>query len=427
MRILVIGSGGREHALVWKLSQSPKVTDIYAYPGNPGIFQLAKPLASSGEPKALAAAAKAIEADLTVIGPEDYLAAGLADELSAVGCTVFGPSRAAAQLETSKSFAKRLMQDNGIPTAEYTVTTELQEALHYIEAAVRPLVVKVDGLAAGKGVLVTDDKNEARSFVRSAMSSGRFGAAGATIVFEEYLEGPEVSALAFVDGTSIKMLPLSQDHKAVLDNDRGPNTGGMGAVAPAYACDLNLGERILQNVLIPTVDGLRKLGIIYQGVIYAGLSLTAHGPKVLEFNCRFGDPETQVLLPLLTSDLADILMACAHEDLQQTPVEFGQGQSSACVVVASHGYPGQYEKGQPVQLPGQLPPETFLFHNGTTKRDDQLVVSGGRVLTASAIGPSLTQALQSAYNTVNHIHFTGKYYRTDIGAKQLRETTCGQG
>lgn len=419
MKVLVVGSGGREHALVWKIAQSPKVDKIYAYPGNPGIFELASPLPGMAETGDLAAAVKKAGIDLTVIGPEDYLANGLVDELESLGCLAFGPTQAGAKIESSKTFAKKLMQQQGIPTARYLAADNLDEAVRHIEAFDTPLVVKADGLAAGKGVLVTDDRNQAKEFVKEALSGARFGAAGSRVLIEEFLEGEEISALAFVDGETAQMMPLSQDHKAAFDNDQGPNTGGMGAVAPVYQGQEDLQEKILQTIILPALKGLRAMGTKYRGVLYAGLMMTASGPKVLEFNCRFGDPETEVLMPLLDTDIVDIMLACTNGQLGTTQIQWKRGQHCACVVAVSEGYPGPYSKGHAIHLPTELPDGVVLFHNGTGMEKGQLVTAGGRVLTAAALGSSLSQALQVAYRAVESIDFTGMRFRKDIGAKQL--------
>lgn len=418
MKILIVGSGGREHALAWKMAQSARLAGLYVAPGNGGIAE-SVPIPAEDSDRLLAFARKA-GIDLTVVGPEAPLAAGIVDRFQAAGRRIFGPVQAAARLESSKAFAKDFMARYGIPTARYATFDDYHAALRHLLDVDYPVVVKASGLAAGKGVIVPDGRDEAEKALRQIMIERAFGTAGDQVVIEERLTGPEVSVLAFSDGATVVPMPPAQDHKRLLDGDRGPNTGGMGAFAPAPICPPALVEQIVRTILRPTVDGMRAEGTPYRGVLYAGLMLTPDGPKVLEFNCRFGDPETQAILPLLESDLLEILDACVDGRLAQAAVRWRAG-ACACVVLASGGYPGHYEKGYPItgldaaaKLPGVM-----LFHAGTRHRDAtaQIVTDGGRVLGVTAVGESLDQALARAYAAAGQIRFEGMQYRQDIGRK----------
>lgn len=422
MNVLLIGSGGREHALAWKLSQSPLLDQLICLPGNPGTSAHGTNL--PGDPLDLPAVLQAVRQhhiDLAVIGPEDPLAAGLADALRQAGILVYGPGAAAARLESSKAFAKDFMARHRIPTAVHQTFSEFEPAWrdYQARAAENPLlpVIKASGLAAGKGVFLPTNLAEAEQNLRAILVSGQFGQAGRQVVIEDRLQGREVSLLAFCDGQSIVPMIPAQDHKRLLDNDQGPNTGGMGVVAPSPGLPAGLSEWALAHVLQPTVDGLRAEGTPFIGTLYAGLILTASGPQVLEFNCRFGDPETQAILPMLAGDLLAILAACAQGRLGQldSPVAWLPG-SCVCVILASAGYPGQYRRGYPISGLEALPEGVLVFQAGTRRRDGQLQTAGGRVLGVTARGSSLAEARQLAYAGVSAVHFEGQQYRQDIGA-----------
>ena len=412
MKVLVIGQGGREHALVWKFAQSPLVTKIYAYPGNPGIAELATLVqVSSLEELKDFAIKEAI--DLTVVGPEKYLAAGIADLFKEAGLAIFGPSQAAARLESSKAYAKAFMQRHNIPTAAFLEADDYNTACCMIKNAPYRLVVKADGLAQGKGVAVTESAKEAMDAVQQ-MLSGAFGEAGHKVILEERLEGPEISVLTLVEGSNYCVLPVAMDHKRAYDNDLGPNTGGMGAVAP-IALNNELQEEIEKTIIKPTIEGLAKEGTYFSGVIFIGLMLTKNGPKVLEYNVRLGDPETQAVLPLVKNDLFTLLQdlkagkKCSLALLEQV---------SCCVVVASKGYPGDYAKGVPINLP-KIDQNQIIFHSGTQLLKDQLCSLGGRVLAVVGLGQDLNEARAKAYEIVEEIDFPEKMVRRDIGMKAL--------
>ena len=418
MRILIIGSGGREHALAWKLAQSPQVTKLYVAPGNGGTAELAKniPIAVS-DIKGLAQFAKREQIDLTVVGPEAPLVAGLADTFAQADLPVFGPTAAAAQLEGSKAFAKQFMIQEGIPTAEGAILNEYEAAQSYLQQIDMPVVVKASGLAAGKGVFICPTLPEAETALHKIMVERAFGAAGDQVLIEACLEGEEASLLAFTDGkTVVPMLP-ARDYKRVGDGDQGPNTGGMGGYAPSPYLSPTLVQTIVDRVLQPAVDGMRRRHMPYRGVLYAGLMLTDYGPRVLEFNCRFGDPETQILMPLLKSDLVDILMACITGQLDRTPIHW-RSDYTTCLVMASEGYPGKYETGKAISgvdranaLPGVV-----AFQAGTQREKDTFYTAGGRVLAVTATGPNLLIAQERAYAAADQIHFAGAHHRGDIGA-----------
>jgi phosphoribosylamine---glycine ligase len=419
--ILVIGSGGREHALVWKIAQSPLVGQIYAAPGNGGTAELATniPLAATDIDGLLSFATEK-KIGLTVVGPEDPLAAGIVDRFQAAGLAIFGPSQAAAQLEASKAFAKQFMRETGIATAAYETFADFETAVAYTRQQSGKLVVKASGLAAGKGVIMCETAAQAEAALRHMMLDQSFGVAGQEVVIEEWLEGPELSLLAFCDGrTVVPMLP-ARDHKRAFDGDQGPNTGGMGAFAPPPDVDTALVEAISRTVLAPAVLGLAERGIPYVGVLYAGLMLTADGPKVLEFNCRFGDPETQVVLPMLAADLVEIMWACIDGRLHPNLVQRRPG-ACATVVMAAPGYPGSYPKGLPISglATAAALDEVLVFQAGTAVNEaGQLVTSGGRVLAVTGLGAGLETAVDRAYAGVTHIHFEQAHYRTDIGRGQ---------
>ncbi len=434
-RVLVVGSGGREHALAWALARSPQVEHVYVAPGNAGTAWPPNPSAGEWPPRAgcsrvpvaaddfdrLVAFAKEEAVDLTVVGPENPLAAGIVDAFQAAGLRAFGPTRAAARIEASKAFAKDFMARHAIPTGRYAVFSSYEEALEHLRHVEYEVVVKASGLAAGKGVIVPDSREEAEEALKRIMVERAFGAAGDQVVIEERLRGQEASVLAFTDGHTVVPMPPAQDHKPVFDGDRGPNTGGMGAYAPAPLVTPELLDEIVRTVLRPAVDGLRAEGAPYVGVLYAGLMITRDGPKVLEFNCRFGDPETQVILPLLASDLVDVLEACLNGTLARADVRWRPG-AAVTVVAASEGYPGPYPKGRPITgiEEAEALPGVVVFHAGTARdAEGRLVTAGGRVLNVTAIADDLPQAIRRAYEAIACIHFEGMHYRRDIGRRAL--------
>jgi phosphoribosylamine--glycine ligase/phosphoribosylaminoimidazole synthetase len=418
--ILLVGSGGREHALAWKLAQSPRLGCLWIAPGNTGTSRVGTNVPIPGEDvPTLVAFARENAVDLVIVGPEAPLAAGLADALIAAGIPVFGPTRAAAQLETSKAFAKAFMQRHAIPTAHYAAFDDHDAAVRYLESIDGSVVIKASGLAAGKGVLLPETRPEARQVLYDLMVAKSLGDAGREVLIEERLEGEEVSLLAFTDGRTVRAMPPAQDHKRLLDGDLGPNTGGMGAYAPAPVCPPEMAEELTRLALQPAVDGLRAEGLRYQGVLYAGLMLTPTGPKVLEYNCRFGDPETQALLPLLESDLVEIAAACAEGNLASLDVRWKSG-ACACVVLASAGYPVASSPPQPITGLEIARDDTAIFHAATTQAGGQVVAAGGRVLGVSAWADDLPRALRVAQAAAAEIQFEGKQYRKDIGARGLR-------
>ena len=417
MNILVIGSGGREHALCWKLSESPQTEQIYAIPGNPGMG--ASAAIALDDHAAILRFVKEHEIGLVVVGPEVPLMNGLVDELEAAGIRAFGPRANAAEIEGSKSFAKDLMKKYGIPTARYEVFTAAEPARAYIRQEGAPIVVKADGLAAGKGVIVAMTEQEALDAVDAIMEDHSFGDAGARVVIEEFMEGEEASLLAFTDGTTIRPMISAQDHKRAYDGDRGPNTGGMGTYAPAPVMTPEMTERAVEEILKPTIAAMAKEGRTYRGCLYLGLMVTADGPKVVEFNARFGDPETQVVLPLLDSDLVAIMCACADGTLADVPIRWKDG-AAVCVVLASGGYPGHYEKGQEIHgLADAEAMGALVFHAGTAMKDGKLVTNGGRVLGVVGRGADISSAVDAAYAAAAKISFKDAYYRKDIAHRAL--------
>ena len=417
MNILVIGSGGREHALYWKLSESPQTEQIYAIPGNPGMG--ASAAIALDDHAAILRFVKEHEIGLVVVGPEVPLMNGLVDELEAAGIRAFGPRANAAEIEGSKSFAKDLMKKYGIPTARYEVFTAAEPARAYIRQEGAPIVVKADGLAAGKGVIVAMTEQEALDAVDAIMEDNAFGDAGARVVIEEFMEGEEASLLAFTDGTTIRPMISAQDHKRAYDGDRGPNTGGMGTYAPAPVMTPEMTERAVEEILKPTIAAMAKEGRVYRGCLYLGLMVTADGPKVVEFNARFGDPETQVVLPLLDSDLVAIMCACADGTLADVPIRWKDG-AAVCVVLASGGYPGHYDKGQEIHgLADAEAMGALVFHAGTAMKDGKLVTNGGRVLGVVGRGADISSAVDAAYAAATKISFKDAYYRKDIAHRAL--------
>ncbi len=421
MKVLIVGSGGREHALAWKVAQSPRLTQLFIAPGNAGAYGLRAthhaPISDEDIP-ALVGLAKDQAIDLALIGPEVPLALGLADELRAMEVRVFGPSRLAAEIESSKAFAKAFMARHAIPTARFAVFTDFYQAIGHLLTIEYPVVIKASGLAAGKGVILPECADDAEAALRAIMLEKEFGAAGDEVIIEERLNGEEVSLLAFTDGVTVKVMPPAQDHKRLLDGDAGPNTGGMGAYAPAPICPPALTEELARTILQPTVDGLRAEGRPFVGVLYAGLMLTPEGPRALEFNCRFGDPETQALMPLLDSDLLDIAEACADGRLAEVDIKWKEG-AAACVVIASEGYPGQYPSGRMIHGLNTPPENAAIFHAGTKREGDTVVTAGGRVLGVTGWGATLPEALRRAYAGVEQVSFEEMQYRKDIGRRAI--------
>lgn len=415
MDILVIGSGGREAAIIWKLAQSARVDRLYCAPGNHGISRYAScfPVAAN-DIEGIIDLAKRLAVDLVFVAPDDPLAMGLVDRLEDIGIDAFGPKQRAAQLESSKSFAKNLMKQMRIPTAECVVFSDLEAAIDYAETCELPQVLKADGLALGKGVVICHNRVEILQTVHDMMREKRYGEAGQTILFEEFLVGPELTLLAFTDGKSYSLMPTSRDHKRALDGDLGPNTGGMGAVVPGAELSAYELSRIESEIIQPTLDGLRLQGIDYKGIIYFGLMLTADGPKVIEYNARFGDPECQALLPLLETDLVQIIQAINAERLGGLDINWRK-DSSCALVLASGGYPGDYTKGYPIRGLKQLK-DVYLFEAGTIENEEQqAVTNGGRVLTLVSTAVDLNEAISVCYREAEKISFTGLYYRKDIG------------
>lgn len=412
MKVLIVGGGGREHALAWKLAQSPLVTQLFCVPGNPGIAQVAECL--SGEPLEVA---RQVGADFVVIGPEAPLAAGLVDRLGAFGIPAFGPNKAAAQLEASKDFCKQLLKKYNIPTAAFETFVEAAPAKAYLQTQKFPIVVKADGLAAGKGVVVAQTLAEAQQAVDDLLALP-VGGATPKLVIEEFLEGEEVSLIALTDGQTLLPLVPAQDHKRAGEGDTGPNTGGMGCYSPVPAFAPDFYERAVTEILEPTLAALQSEGIDYRGALYAGLMLTADGPKVLEYNCRFGDPETQVILPRLESDLLPLLLASAgvgHAKLDDWPCQWSPF-AAICVVLASEGYPGNYHKGDAIYgLDAAQEDGAVVFHAGTARDGEKIVTSGGRVLGVTALGEDFEFARAACYLAITHIKFEGAYFRRDIG------------
>ncbi len=431
MRVLLVGSGGREHALGWKLAGSPLLKALYIAPGNAGTARLHSDGAEivnlpvdAMDKNGLVAAALERKVDLAVIGPEAPLAAGLADDLRGKGLSVFGPSQAAAEIESSKVFAKEFMARRRIPSAKFTVFREFEKALTFVQDLERPVVIKASGLAAGKGVILPENPQQAEAALRRIMVEKEFGSSGDEVVLEERLSGPEVSLFGFTDGVTLQSTLPAQDHKRIFDGDRGPNTGGMGAYAPVPVCAPAMAEKIARSILQPAIDGLREEGRPFVGVLYGGLMLTKEGPKVIEFNCRFGDPEIQVILPLLESDLLEILLACATGRLADVNIRWSKG-AAACVVLSSEGYPGKYPTGRLISGLEEIRPNSFVFHAGTKLQNGQVVTAGGRVLCVTGWGENIKQALKSAYTAIGPIRFEGMHYRKDIGRRAITSPIHG--
>ena len=418
MKVLIVGSGGREHAIAWKTAQSRRVDKIYCAPGNAGISQVAecvdiKPM----EFEKLVAFAKEKEIDLTVIGMDDPLVGGIVDAFQEAGLRVFGPNKAAAILEGSKAFSKNLMKKYGIPTAAYETFTDPEAALAYLETAKMPIVLKADGLALGKGVLICQNLSEARAGVRELMMDKKFGSAGIEIVVEDFMTGREVSVLSFVDGNTVKIMSSAQDHKRAKDGDQGLNTGGMGNYSPSPFYTKEVDAYCQEHIYQPTVDAMKAEGRPFKGVIFFGLMLTEDGPKVLEYNARFGDPEAQVVLPRLENDIVDVFEACIDGTLDQIDLKFDNDRATVCVILASDGYPVSYEKGFVIDGLEKFrdKEDYYVFHSGTKfNGQGQIVTNGGRVLGVTANGATVKEARENAYKAVEEISFANKYYRTDI-------------
>ncbi|NLY73949.1 MAG: phosphoribosylamine--glycine ligase [Firmicutes bacterium] len=420
MKVLIIGNGGREHAIAWKLNQSPLVTKLYCAPGNAGTAQIAENLTIDSDViEDIADFAERNQIDLTVVGPEAYLAQGTVDYFQMRGLPVYGPTQAAAGLESSKAFAKEFMAKYGIPTARSETFTDPEAAKDYIRETGVPVVVKADGLAAGKGVVVAFDSETAFKAVDDLMKVKIFGAAGDTVIIEEYLEGEEASLLAFCDGNEAVPMPPAQDHKRIGDGDTGPNTGGMGTYAPTTAFTPEIRERVIQDILTPTIQGMKAEGTPFVGTLFLGLMLTKSGPKVVEYNVRFGDPETQVVLPLLESDLAQVFLDCLSGTLNPESVRWKKGTTAVCVVAASAGYPGKYQTGLPIEGLDRIQ-NSLVFHAGTKLNfNGEVVTAGGRVLNLVHLGNDIRQAIDGAYRDLKLIGFEGMYYRKDIGKREL--------
>lgn len=419
MKVLVIGSGGREHALLWKLSQSPSVTDVYVVPGNDGMSDVASLIPIKGN-EDIIDFARLMQVDLTVAGPETVLTEGLADEFEKRGMAFFGPSKAAARIEGSKGFAKALMKKYGIPTAAYETFDDEEKAIAYLKANdTYPIVIKADGLASGKGVIIAQSEEEAIDTVKDMLEGHTFSGAGRSVVVEEFMEGEEASMLCFCDGTNVVPMISAQDHKRIFDFDKGPNTGGMGAYAPAPVMTKEMCEEVNVRILRPIVAAMKKEGYPFKGCLYAGLMITSEGPKVVEFNCRFGDPETEAVLPLFDGDLARVMLDCVHGTLSDEAVVW----KKACavdVVLASEGYPASHSSGEVISgIEDAKKAGCLVFHAGTVKKNGQYVVNGGRVLNVVALADTLAEAKAKAYEGVSRISWRGMQYRHDIADKGL--------
>ncbi len=421
MKVLIVGGGGREHAIAVKIAENPQVEKIYAAPGNGGMAQFCQcvPLKAT-DVEGITAWAKENAIDFVVVAPDDPLCLGMVDALREVGIPAFGPDKAAAIIEGSKVFSKNLMKKYGIPTAAYETFDRYEDAVNYLQTAEMPIVVKADGLALGKGVIICQTREEALKAVDDMMNHAQFGASGSHVVIEEFLTGPEVSVLAFTDGKCVKPMVSSMDHKRALDNDEGLNTGGMGTIAPNPCYTPDMAKRCMEEIFLPTIRAMAQEGRTFRGCLYFGLMLTPRGPKVIEYNCRFGDPETQVVLPLLRSDLLTIMQATVNGTLAETDVVFAQ-ESACCVVLASGGYPVKYLSGYPISGLKEAAEEAQVFHAGTKCQGDDIVTAGGRVLGVTATAETLPAAIEKAYAAARKITFTDMHLRSDIGQRALKE------
>jgi len=417
MDILLIGKGGREHAIAWALKKSPKVNKIYCLPGNGGIEEIAEceKIGVMDFNRILKFLQEHPDIGLTVVAPDDPLAEGLVDILEENGYRAFGPNKAAAHIEASKSFAKNLMKKYNIPTPKFEVFDDYHEAIEYVRNQTYPIVVKADGLALGKGVIICNKIQDAENAVYDIMVAERFGKAGKTIVVEEFIEGKEVSILTFCDGKTIKPMVSSQDHKRVFDDDKGLNTGGMGAFSPSPVYTPQIADKVYNEIILPTMNAMNQEGRPFKGVLYFGLIMNEEGVKVLEYNARFGDPETQVVLPLLETDLFDIMQAVIDQKLDQIKIKW-QNKSSVCIILTSGGYPLEYQSGYKINI-GDVEDDILLFHAGTKKKDGDLRTAGGRVLGVTAVKENLNKAREAVYNNIKKINFEGMHYRKDIGIK----------
>ena len=418
MDILVVGGGGREHAIIKKLRENKEVEKIYALPGNGGIAADAECVpVKATDIDGIVSFAKKVQPDYAVVAPDDPLVLGCVDALTNIGIPCFGPDAKAAVIEGSKVFSKNLMKKYGIPTARYHTFEDLDDAMYYLESAPIPTVIKADGLALGKGVIIAETRNEAKEAVVGMMKDHRFGKSGDRIVIEEFLEGPEVSVLSFTDGKTIVPMISSMDHKRAGDGDTGLNTGGMGTVAPNPYYTEEVAARCMEEIFLPTVRAMNEEGRTFKGCLYFGLMITKNGPKVIEYNCRFGDPETQVVLPLLETDLLTVMKAVTEERLDEIEVKWSDGYA-CCVVAASDGYPVSYEKGYEITMPEEIRPCVYIA--GASLEDGKLLTSGGRVLGVTAVRPTLAEAIDASYDMLDQIDFANKYYRVDIGQRALR-------
>lgn len=418
MDILITGSGGREHALAWKLKRSAKVSKIFVAPGNAGTAQVAENISAS-KTEEIIEWIKNNPIDLVIVGPDDHLAEGIVDKLEKLGIAVFGPTQAAAEIEWSKSFAKQFMKEEGIPTASCEIFNNIEQAKLYIKKQSYPLVIKASGLALGKGVIIATSLEEAESALNEIMKGKIFGKAGSEVVIEEYLEGKEISVHAFCDGENAVLFPSAQDHKRIFDNDEGPNTGGMGTIVPVPWVTVEQMKEIQEKVVIPTIKALKNRGRPFKGILFPGIMITESGPKVIEFNARFGDPETQSYMRILETDLVEIILACVSGNLKEQNIKWSD-KSACCVVVASGGYPGNYRKGEIIEGLNMIEDEgVVVFHAGTKSVEGKVETNGGRVLGVTAVGDNLKESLGKAYKAVKSIFFEGIQYRKDIGSKSL--------
>ncbi len=420
MKILVVGGGGREHALVWKIAQSPKAERVFAAPGNGGTAAIAENLDfRPTDIEGLGKVAREKGIDLVVVGPEAPLASGIVDHFDRLEIPVFGPTRAAAQIESSKAFARNLMEKYGIPCPKAAIFSSYSEAHEYLQKQRAPVVVKADGLAAGKGVIIAGSLDDADRAINDIMKARVFGSAGDKVVIDEYLSGREVSLIAFSDGKTVSPMVAACDYKKIGDNDQGPNTGGMGSYSPPGFFSTQVAQKVTENILLPTVEAMAREGFLYKGVLYAGLMIIDGEPVVLEFNARFGDPETQVILPLLKTDLVDIIMAVLQGTLGQLEIEWSP-EASVGVVMASRGYPGRYETGFPVRGIDSVDKDVLVFHAGTKSGSDRVIYTdGGRVLAVVGVGKDMAEAREKVYRNVSNIHFEGCYYREDIALREV--------